>query len=74
MAHFWQVHEHSMQVHLIVLNWQYAMISLVEREYSQLGCQKRMTCFQRTTLDFYLSYIIVVVVDFCMPINKMMSY
>jgi hypothetical protein len=45
MAHFWQVHEHSMQVHLIVLNWQYAMMSLVKREYSQLGYQKGMTCF-----------------------------
>jgi hypothetical protein len=30
--------------------------------------------FQKTTLDFYLSYIIVVVVDCCMPINKMIFY
>jgi hypothetical protein len=28
---------------------------------------------QRTTLDICLSYIIIVVVDYCMPIDKMMS-
>ncbi len=29
---------------------------------------------QRTTLDFCLSYIIIIVVDFYMLINKMMSF
>jgi hypothetical protein len=29
---------------------------------------------QRRTLDFCLSYITIIVVDFCMPINKMMSF
>jgi hypothetical protein len=28
---------------------------------------------QTTTLDFCLSYIIIIIVDCCMPINKMMS-
>ncbi len=28
---------------------------------------------QKTTLDFYLSYIIIILMDFCMPIDKMMS-
>jgi hypothetical protein len=28
---------------------------------------------QKTTLDLFLSYIIIVVVDCCMPIDKMMS-
>jgi hypothetical protein len=29
---------------------------------------------QRTTLDFCLSHIIIIVVDCCVPINKMMSF
>jgi hypothetical protein len=29
---------------------------------------------QRTTLDFFISYIIINVMDFCMPIDKMMSF
>jgi hypothetical protein len=28
---------------------------------------------QKTTLDFCLSYIIIILVDCCMPIDKMMS-
>ncbi len=29
---------------------------------------------QKTTLDFCLSYIIIIVVDCCMSIDKMMSF
>jgi len=29
---------------------------------------------QRTTLDFCLPYIIIIVVDCCLPIDKMMSF
>jgi hypothetical protein len=29
---------------------------------------------QTTTFDFCLSYIITIVVDFCMPIDKMMYF
>jgi hypothetical protein len=29
---------------------------------------------QRITLDFCLHYIIIVLMDYCMPIDKMMSY
>ncbi len=29
---------------------------------------------QMTTLDFYLSYIIAIVMDCCIPIDKMMSF
>ncbi len=29
---------------------------------------------QRTTLDFCLSFIIIIVMDCCMPIDKMMSF
>jgi hypothetical protein len=29
---------------------------------------------QRTTLDFFLLYIIIIIMDFCMPIDKMVSF
>jgi hypothetical protein len=29
---------------------------------------------QKRTLDFYLSYIIIIVVDCCTPIDKLMSF
>jgi hypothetical protein len=29
---------------------------------------------QRTTLDFLLYYIIIIVLDYCMPIDKMMFF
>jgi len=28
----------------------------------------------RTTLNFFLSYIIIIVMDCCMPLDKMMSF
>jgi len=27
----------------------------------------------RTTFDFFFSYIIIIVIDYCMPIDKMIS-
>jgi hypothetical protein len=42
-----------------------------------IGTKKELLVFkelQRTPLDFCLSYMIIVVVDCCMPIDKMMSY
>jgi hypothetical protein len=41
--------------------------------HSRLGCliEKGL---QKTTLNFCLSYIIIIVVDCCMPIDKMMSF
>jgi hypothetical protein len=45
--------------------------------HSQLGYQKGVSNekrLQRITLDFCLSYIILIVMDCCMPIDKMMFF
>jgi hypothetical protein len=42
------------------------MIGVPKRSVTEKGQQ-------RTTLDFCLSYIIIIGVDCCMPIDKMMS-
>jgi hypothetical protein len=41
------------------------------------GTKKEWPIFkglQKTTLDFCLSYIIIVVMDCCMPTNRMFSF
>jgi hypothetical protein len=51
--------------------------SLIKGCIHNWGTKKEWLVFkglQRITLDFCLFYIIIVVMDCCMPIDKMMSY
>ncbi len=49
---------------------------IFKRTIHDWGTKKEWPIFkrlQKTTLDFFFNYIIIVVMDCCMPINKMMS-
>jgi hypothetical protein len=47
-----------------------------DKSIQNWGIEKKWLIFKglrRTSFDFFKSYIIIVVVDYCMPIDKLMS-
>jgi hypothetical protein len=64
--------EHQCHAHCLNMN-----VICIFKSIHNWGTKKKCLTkkgLQKTTLDFCLSYIIIIVMDCCMLIDKMMSY